>query len=806
MVNLLFSRPTSLLFVVFLLLSTEVSVANNLNNSYPNNKKINIYGQVADTTGRMVEAAVVTVKDKNGVVLGYAITDSTGHYSVDCSETAVTAEVSHIVYKTSLKSVILTGAADYRYDFVLEEAEYALEEAVVSANMRVMKVDGDGNLGINATLFPGVERMKTSDLMGRLPGVSYGKSENLSLYGGSVTLFVNGVKQMMPAKAIYAYLSSLPAESISEIKLMTNPPARYGSGPVIDIRLKSELPDGSLLDVSAHTEYHHNEVSDAGADAFYMFQKNRVVANFILKYWNMGGFAHDTDSTVMDGFDVWDTWKDGRGNGLYASSSVSLNFHEQEQLSFYISGYCDWGKYDIEEYNRKSGQMSDGRSSISQRDKNDMYMYTVSYGNSRNPLFHTDLVFSGFVGGIGYDSKHRYGIDTGRDFDDEVGMHGTMNRLSADMGTTLCDEKLNIEYGAAAEYNVLNDRVSYFPSDVVGLSGTLLPPSSEFKGYELVPDEYLRIKYDFGKFSLTGQAMLRQTRYRMYGDGSTLSQTINYNDFLPKISLSFKSGIYNGVLTGERLVERAAYQDMLPGIRRINDSYYSEGTPELRPSSDYRISLYNYIGPVYFVCFYSLFEDAQGYIYFDRDGIVYRKSANVADGYFLQANLGFPFKLLNGRIYGQVAGLVNYNHYTSLNDYYGIEYGRCKNPLTSNLTFYFSYDVTDRLNFNTNLKYVFECSDLQEVKHSRFGCDMAISYSFLLAKQLTVSLECKNLFDTNNAVTDIFYGSGYAYTKTLSSVLHGPRVQLSLKYSILKGRNVINEYRDYSPDTSRMEK
>lgn len=803
MLESFFVRSTKIIFVLGFVLLSKTLTAENLTDLQSDNGKISIYGLVTDTAGRVVEAAVVTVMDGNGGVLGYALTDSTGHYSVDCSGYAVTAEVSHIVYKTLSKSIILTGAADYRYDFVLEDAEYALEEAVVSADVKIMKMDVDGNLGINAALFPGVERMKTSDMLGRLPGVTYGKSENLSLYGSNATLFVNGVKQMMPAKAIYTYLSSLPAESISEIKLMTNPPARYGNGPVIDIVLKSELSDGSLLDVSAHTEYHNTEISDAGADVFYMFQKNKVVANFMLKYWNMNGFAHDIDSTVVDGFSVWDIRKGGRGNGIWGTSSLSVNFNEKEQLSLFFSGYYDWGKYDMNEYNRRSGSISHEQSSIYRRDKNDMYMYTVSYENNRNPLFHANLVFTGFVGGRSYDSKHVYEFDGSHDFDDEVALHGTMNRLSADMGSTLCEDKLNIEYGAAAEYNAINDKALYFPSDVM-MSSDAFPPSSRFKGDELVPSEYFRLRYVFGNFSLTGQAMFQQTRYRIYSDGSALSQTIRYNDFLPKVSLSFKRGLYNGVLTAEKLVERAPYEEMLPGVRRINDDYYTEGNPELKPSRDFRISLYNYIGPVYLVCFYSSFENATGNIYFDRDGIVYRKSVNTADGYFLQANLGFPFKLLQGRLYGQVAGMINYNHYNTLKEYCGIEYGKYQIPLTSELSFYLSFDITERLNCNSDLKYNFKCCDLQKVEHSRFGCDIEVSYAFLSAKQLIVSLGCKNLFNTNNTVTDIFYGSNYAYTKILSSILHGPRVQLSLKYSILKGRNVYADYRDYSPDTSRM--
>ncbi|UYQ94080.1 TonB-dependent receptor [Chitinophaga horti] len=80
------------------------------------------------------------------------------------------------------------------------------------------------------------------DLLRRAPGVSVDNSDNLSVRGKSgVTVMLDGKLTYLSNEALAELLKSMPAETVSQIEIITSPSARYdaaGSSGIINIKTK----------------------------------------------------------------------------------------------------------------------------------------------------------------------------------------------------------------------------------------------------------------------------------------------------------------------------------------------------------------------------------------------------------------------------------------------------------------------------------------------------------------------------------------------------------------------------------------
>ncbi len=86
------------------------------------------------------------------------------------------------------------------------------------------------------------------DVLERSPGVSVDNNGVISLQGkNGVIIFIDDKPTYLSGADLENYLRSLPASSVDQIELMTNPPAKYdaaGGAGVINIRLKRTKAKG----------------------------------------------------------------------------------------------------------------------------------------------------------------------------------------------------------------------------------------------------------------------------------------------------------------------------------------------------------------------------------------------------------------------------------------------------------------------------------------------------------------------------------------------------------------------------------
>ncbi|MFT4666140.1 MAG: iron complex outermembrane receptor protein [Polaribacter sp.] len=205
--------------------------------------------------------------------------------------------------------VIAFGAAAIELAGATVTATRALVE--VKPDRTVFNVQGTINsVGENAIA-----------LLRKAPGVTVDNNDNVSVLGRSgVLIFVDGKRLPLGGTELSAYLSSLTAEQIDRIDIITSPGAKYeaeGNAGIIDIRLKKDKSLGT-----------NGTVSGTFSQGEYATYNGSFMANYRNKKMNVFGTIGGADGTTYSRL-AFETYQ----NGIYLSETNRI-VNENPNLNY----------------------------------------------------------------------------------------------------------------------------------------------------------------------------------------------------------------------------------------------------------------------------------------------------------------------------------------------------------------------------------------------------------------------------------------------------------------------------------------
>lgn len=211
-----------------------------------------ISGTVTDSAQRPLEGAtVLLVTDAKNDPVKSALSNEKGAFAFDkikpgsyrlvISMTGFATNSGVQLQLTAEKNTIETGS------IVLSAPAKNLQGITVTAQRPPVERKIDRTV-VNADQMVTAAGSTALDVLERSPGVSVDNNGVISLQGkNGVTIFVDDKPTYLSGADLENYLRSLPAASVDQIELMTNPPAKYdaaGGGGVINIRLKRTTVKG----------------------------------------------------------------------------------------------------------------------------------------------------------------------------------------------------------------------------------------------------------------------------------------------------------------------------------------------------------------------------------------------------------------------------------------------------------------------------------------------------------------------------------------------------------------------------------
>ncbi|MDP4187644.1 MAG: TonB dependent receptor [Bacteroidota bacterium] len=319
-------------------------------NAPEKSRKAKISGKVVDGANSPLSYVNVTLyRDKDSVLVTGALSDAEGKFQLNNLNLGkYTLKFSYMGFKTKVfkgvtlsleKPLLVWNTVQLQENAkVLSEVQVVAEKPGVQYKLDKKIVNIEQNL---------VSAGGTAlDVMRNVPSISVDVDGNVSLRGNSnVNILIDGRPSGSTGESLSSVLDQIPASSIENIEIITNPSAKYdpeGTGGIINIILKKEKRNGlnGMVSLNAGTRdkytgtatmnYRINKFNFYGTYDARAFHATGTGHNDrTLFYKNSEGAVDSTNSLIQDGNMVMNfKMQDFKiGSDYFINSKNTLGFY-----------------------------------------------------------------------------------------------------------------------------------------------------------------------------------------------------------------------------------------------------------------------------------------------------------------------------------------------------------------------------------------------------------------------------------------------------------------------------------------------
>ena len=473
-----------------------------------------------------------------------------------------------------------------------------LKEATVAARQELIKTDAD-KLTYNVQADPQAEGGNLIDILRNVPMLSINGEDKVLLNGSTdYKVLVNGRPTGMLARNFDQLIKTIPASSIKEIQVITNPPVRYdaeGIGGIINIVMAKRLKSGYSGSLSAQG----GTLGSAGGSGYINAQLGKFTfsANASGTYFPNPLIHGLTDIENYTSDDHRYQRLDFTSDNIYSAGAFSLEASYEPNsmnlitLSGWVNSQKMLGEYDITEtfwntgrvktiemqeptartdrYNTFSGELA-----YQKTFRDDGGILTFSYSIDGNPnSTENDIIAVPVLNCADY---HRHSFNTEHTIQQigQIDYFATLrqkHQIEAGTKYTLrshvADSQDELWDYAAKQWNIDNSNVN----------------DLDYKQHILAA--YASYGYKFAKLTLKAGARLEYTLNRGVSKSSSGDITFDNSNFnvVPYLNAAWQIDPKNSLsLSYTRRLGRPSVDYLNPYIFEESPYSRSHGNPDLR--------------------------------------------------------------------------------------------------------------------------------------------------------------------------------------------------------------------------------
>lgn len=444
------------------------------------------------------------------------------------------------------------------------------------------------------------------EVMDRLPGVQVSPSDQITLNGRGVQIYIDGKLTPLSAEALASLLKGMASANIQKIELIAHPSSKYdaaGNGGVINIVKKRNHKEGASGNVYGGGGVGKYGKQNGGLNLNFKDKSYNVLLNTnysFNKYFGNSSLVTDfyTPDQVLDRQSVAQinsirkirTFAPNLGADLYLSKKTTLSFSVTESAESLLR--------DAQSLTNDFNALQAGTGSSDF--KNLVKTKTNNFSSGMHLLHQIDTLGKEYTIDADYFS---YGS--------RIDQHNT-NTLYAATGNllntaiTLFDQDRNfnaysvkadytnpfkgggkLDAGLKSSYVISNNSNQLFDSPDV-LNATSIDRFRYTENinalYATYSKGYKKLSYQLG---LRGESTLGKGTQLQTGE--TVDKS--YVKLFPSAFLDYKFNDNHSLnLTFNKRIERPNYENLNPLIRIINSNNYAQGNPGLQPVISYNAS------------------------------------------------------------------------------------------------------------------------------------------------------------------------------------------------------------------------
>lgn len=321
-----------LLFVLSFVVFSSISAQTNIN---VNNVNIHVKGQVIDSlTNETIPFATIKLTDKGSPakLIKAVAADENGKFQLTIGTKGSYYLVSEYIGKKTVTTPIdiaNTKNIDLGTIFMADDA-HALSEVVISVQKPLVKVDLD-KITYSMEDDPESKTNNVLDMLKKVPMVTVDGEENIQLKGSSnYKIYLNGKPSNMITSNPKDVLRSMPANSIKDIEVITDPGAKYdaeGVAGIINIitqkntsmggytaTLNGRVDDQGGFGSGAYLQLKYGKIGFTGGYNYYEYKRPKGESSFIRENFTDNDFKYLSQTGHSK----------NNGNGQYGNGELSF--------------------------------------------------------------------------------------------------------------------------------------------------------------------------------------------------------------------------------------------------------------------------------------------------------------------------------------------------------------------------------------------------------------------------------------------------------------------------------------------------
>ncbi|WP_166437094.1 outer membrane beta-barrel protein [Niastella caeni] len=570
--------------------------------------QLTITGNIANKNRQPLPYIAVSIRQGKSLI-ATTISDSTGHYRFqNIQKGAYHLLISHSSYKDSSIPVHLW--ADTTINLHLDN-EKMLQKVEVTGKKPLIQMDLD-RLRFNVTGTELVVGNNIWDVIEKTPLVTTSSDGGIRISGTSgVAVYINNKKKVLSGTALKSYLSSMPADNLEAIEVITTPSSKYdaeGGGGILNIVTKKKKEDG--LDGSISLTDRQTATNSQSANVFfnnrsgkwdlysssYLVNRRRKPESDHNVYFQQPGNEIPLSRRIT---------ADGLNRSLSAGANLGIDYQfNKDHIAGLIMDYS--GNDDRKRRNAGSHDHYAGYDSLSHSENTDKlnshtYSLNLNYegrldthGKKLNIDFdalnytsrNTSLSRTNALDAATYDPLYISDY-----FRSSAPQHVKNQSFKADFHWPL-SSGVNIDFGIRSSFSQIdNDLV--FENYVGGNSWAKdFSRSNLFSYDENINASYVQLNQKInGTWAYQIGTRLENTIAKGYLEGEKVVNR-NYVNVFPTGYLKYTtSGKKTYTLAVSSRITRPGYWDVNPFRTYTTNKAYFEGNPFLSPSKYYREEL-----------------------------------------------------------------------------------------------------------------------------------------------------------------------------------------------------------------------
>jgi hypothetical protein len=656
-----------------------------------------VYGSVKSPGNQPVEAATVALlKTNDSSLVQTVVTDKTGYFAFHrLKKGSYFLKITAVGYKDLISPSIDYEGEDSRERIaivLLSGQPKELKEAVVITHKPLVENKID-KMVVNVDASTTNTGLSALEVLEKSPGITVDNDGNVSLKGKrGVVILIDGKPTYLNAADLSNYLKNMPANQLSQVEIMTQPPANYdasGNSGLINLvtkRTGNSGLSGTLTTSAIVAKYFKNTNS---LNFNWRTGKLNFFGSYGYSWWEGFNDINNDKSLRSDQFQPFSRYVQEFTFGRYSDRShsfragVDIFADKRTTLGFSLNGNVD-----------KQSFTSASRSEIF--DSLRRYVqYNDAWSQNSTPQTHlgfnvnlqrkldekggevtadADYIFY-HTPGQEYSNNYLYNADNTPSEDPYLLKGQLPSRINiysfkSDLKRPM-KNSATLEAGIKTSYVKTDNNAQY---DLYNHAGQVWEPDYAFSNHfiykENINAAYINYKKEIHKFSL--QAGLRAEQTIADGDQTVRDTSFhhNYLQLFPTVYINYHrtdKSVF-GLSYGRR-VERPDYQALNPFLFQLDRYTYDKGNPDLQPQFSHNVEAsYNFKGQLNITANYSITTDMISDVLItikqpaDSNYTTYNTSQNIASFENMGVSVNFgkqvaPWWTIN------IFGNIFYNHY-----------------------------------------------------------------------------------------------------------------------------------------------